>query len=186
MTDVDLGPHIPGDDQSVLRAALALEPSGWALEFGTGGGGTATTIAEKMPCITYDAFDGLPEDWRPGFPAGSFWQDKVPVIEGATVVVGYYADTLPAFDWPDEVGLIHLDADLYSSTACVLEHAGHLIQPGVIVVLDEFFGYDDDVTGEVPGEQRAWLEFAGHVGLAWEPIGHGREQFGLKVTARLL
>lgn len=186
MTYPSLGPKIPGDDYAVLRAALEMEPEGWALEFGTGSGATTRLIAERMPVVSYDSFLGLPEDWRPDFPAGFFAQADIPSIENATVVVGLFEDTLPAFDWPETVGLVHIDCDLESSTRTVLEHAGHLIQPGVVVVLDEFHGYTDDHTGEVPGEQRAWMEFAGKVGLAWDTIGHGREQWACLVTARML
>jgi hypothetical protein len=191
---LDLGPDLRGetygtDDAAVMRAALAHPDliDGWALEFGTGSGQRARLIAERLPLLTFDSFEGLPEDWRPGFERGAFAQDKIPQIEGATVVVGLFEDTLPYFDWPDEpITLVHLDADLYSSTATALKHAAHLIQPGCIVVLDEAFGYDDDHGGEIPGEQRAWLEFAGRFGLAWDTIGHGREQLALRITARML
>lgn len=184
MSELDLGARIEGDDFAVLRYALGLEPSGWALEFGVGAGHTTRLIAEALPVIGFDSFDGLPEDWRPdeGFVTGMFRQDSIPQIEGATIVVGLFADTLAAFDWPDAVGLIHFDADLYSSTACALEHAGHLIQPGTIVVFDEMFGYPD----AEQHEERAWLEFARAYGLAWDVLGHGREQWAARITARMV
>lgn len=186
---IDLGPDLGAEhgDHTTLRHALSLiEPdtTGWALEFGVGSGSTLRLIAERLPVLGFDGFVGLPEDWRPGFERGMFAQEKVPQVEGATVVVGLFEDTLPSFDWPDSVALCHLDADLYTSTATALQYAGHLIQPGTIVVLDEYHGYADDVTGEVPGEQRAWLEWTAAQGVEWYPIGHGREQLAVMVTER--
>lgn len=168
-------PEHPGDD-AVLRHVLSLRPEGWALEFGVGAGTSARIIAAKLPLIGFDSFDGLPEAWRPGFPAGKFKQAKVPEVEGATMVVGLFSETLPAFDWPDRVGLIHFDADLYSSTATALEYAGHLIQPGTLICFDEFIGYP----GSEEHEQRAWDEWCLAHSAIMEVIGHGREQVAFK------
>lgn len=179
----NLGPqlqHDVHDDQAVLRNALSLldaDNEGWALEFGVGAGGTLRMIAERLPVIGFDSFEGLPEDWRPEYPKGSFAlqdpkRDRIPQVENATVVVGLFADTLPGFDWPDKVDLIHFDADLFSSTATALEHCGHLIKPGTLVVFDEFFGYD----GAHEHEQRAWSEWTKRHGVEYEALGHGREQ----------
>jgi hypothetical protein len=181
---LNLGPDLrEGNDlgdRAVLQHALNINPSGWALEFGTGGGTTARQIAAHMPLLTFDSFLGLPEDWRPdeGYGAGVFAQKDVPIIDGATVVIGLYDDTLPSFDWPDEVGLVHFDADLYSSTATCLEHMGHLLTPGVLVVFDEWFGYD----GASAHEQRAWSEFCERYGVEYDVLGHGREQVAFQIT----
>lgn len=180
MTSEDLGPDLGNEhgDQTVLRAVLDLNPEGWALEFGVGSGGSLATIAEHMPVIGFDSFTGLPEDWRPGFPKGKFAQAKIPQVENATLVVGLFEETLPAFDWPDDpIGLIHLDADLYSSTACALKHAGHLIRPGTILVFDEFFGYE----GASQHEQRAFDEWSMENRLICRVLGHGREQVAFEV-----
>lgn len=178
-----LGPRIEGDDTAVLRHALSLNPSGWALEFGVGGGGTLRLIAAQMPVLAFDSFDGLPENWRPGFEAGMFAQPRIPQIENATICVGWFDQTLPGFDWPQpgEVGLVHLDADLYSSTVTILDNIGHLLVPGVIVVMDEYHGFTDDVAGEVPGEQQAWLEWCLKHSAVVETIGHGREQYACRI-----
>ncbi|SIN50927.1 Bacteriophage protein [Mycobacteroides abscessus subsp. bolletii] len=46
-----------------------------------------------MPVIGFDSFTGLPEDWREGFPEGSF-AHKPPAINNTRLVIGRYADTL--------------------------------------------------------------------------------------------
>lgn len=174
----NLGPKIEGDDYAVLTHALALDRAdGWALEFGTGTGATTRLIAEHMPVISFDSFNGLPEDWRPDFPAGMFATDSIPTIENATIVVGLFQDTLPHFDWPDQVALIHFDADLYSSTFIALKYAGHLIRDDTIVVFDEYFGYDDAPLHE----QLAWEDWAMEHNVIYEAIGHGREQVAFRV-----
>lgn len=180
--NLDPGPRIEGDDSAVLRHALSFNPEGWAMEFGVGAGGSLALIADHMPVIGFDSFEGLPEDWRPdeGFNAGMFAQSKIPQIENATVVVGLFADTLPAFDWPDRVGLVHIDCDLYSSTRTVLEHAGHMIQSGTILVFDEMFGYSN----ADQHEEKAFTEWALSQNLAYQVLGHGREQWACMVLAR--
>lgn len=188
----DLGPDFSGGpegpDRSLLAHCLTLvDPAnGWALEFGTGSGETTRMIAEVSPVITFDSFKGLPEDWRPGFPKGWFGEFTMPTdIPGATVVPGWFADTLPGYDWPEEVCLVHFDADLYSSTKTALDAMGHLIVPGVIVIFDEYHGFNDDITSDyvIPGEARAWMEFATASKVKWTVIGHGREQWAIRITA---
>jgi hypothetical protein len=78
-----------------------------------------------------------------------------------------------------------MDADLYSSTKCALDSIGPFINEGCIIIFDEFHGFDDDLHGEEPGETgeaRAWREFAKRTGIQWQVIGHGREQWAVKIT----
>jgi hypothetical protein len=191
----DLGPDFSGGpegvDRSLLAHCLALAAtSKWnpyltqpvAVEFGTGTGETTRMIAEVLPVISFDSFEGLPEDWRPNFPAGRFGDLTMPTdIPGATIVPGWFKDTVVGYDWPDSIALVHMDCDLYSSTKTALDSIGPYIEPGCIIVFDEFHGFSDDLMGEVPGEQQAWREFVGKSGLVWEVIGHGREQWALRI-----
>jgi len=146
---------------ATLEHALKLAPSGGlALEFGVYTGGTLSTIAAARPggaVFGFDSFAGLPETWRSGFRAGTI--DAVrepPDVPGAELVVGLFADTLPGFldAHPGPVDLLHLDADLYSSTATVLELVGPRLRAGSVVVFDEFFNYP----GWEQHEARAWRE----------------------------
>lgn len=175
---MDLGPRLGPDDWAPLRHCLSRNPSGWALEFGVGKGDSLRLIAAQMPVIGFDSFDGLPEDWRPDYPTGTFAQSRIPDIEGATIVTGLFIDTLPDLDWPDEVGLIHFDADLYSSTATALAFTAHFIKPGVFIVFDEFHGYD----GAEEHEQKAWNEFANVNDISYQVLGHSRESVAFQIT----
>lgn len=162
---------------ATLQHVLGQRPSGTALEFGVGKGTTIRMIAEVMPVIRFDSFQGLPEDWRWGYDAGMFACEP-PAIPGVTLVAGLFADTLPGFDWPDEIGLVHLDADLYSSTSLALEHVGPRLRPGCYVVFDEYHNYP----GHEQHEMRAWREFAEQTGIGWTVVGHGPEQWAIRIS----
>jgi hypothetical protein len=88
----------------------------------------------------FDSFRGLPEDWQPSHPKGTF---AVPAIkhppEAARLVVGLFEETLPAWRPTSPITLVHIDCDLYSSTKTVLEHVvPHLDPTGAIMVFDDF------------------------------------------------
>lgn len=176
--DYDLGPRIAGDDRRLLAHVLACRPHGAAVEFGVGSGGTLAMIAARMPATGFDSFAGLPERWRDGFDAGMF-ACIPPAVPGADIVTGLFADTLPAFDFAalGPIGLWHIDCDLHSSTATVLEYIRPHLLPGSYVVFDEYHGYD----GCEQHEQRAWREFADTANIGWAVIGHGREQWAVRV-----
>lgn len=169
----ELGPAIDGDHHyALLEHVLKLEPAGTALEFGVGAGTSTRIIAAHMPVVGFDSFTGLPEDWRDEYPKGSFAHPP-PAIANARLVIGQFTDTLPGFSFPNPIGLVHIDCDLYSSTATALKWVGPHLKPGCVVVFDEFHGYD----GAEKFEQHAWNEYtASRPDLYWEPIGHDFEQ----------
>lgn len=176
MTDFDLGPRLGNDPLDVLRYVLDLAPRGLALEFGVASGRSLRLIAAFMPAVGFDSFEGLPEDWRPGFPAGMF-AGPVPDIVGASIMVGRFENTLVNWEPALPVGLVHIDCDLYSSTATVLEHVGPLLEPGAFVVFDEFHSYP----GCEDHEQKAWREFVEAHDVAYDVIGHGVEQWAVRI-----
>jgi len=174
--------------RQTLEHALTLAPGGgMALEFGVYTGSTLEVIAharDKKAVYGFDSFEGLPEAWRPGFPAGYFTLDNLPEVPGAELVVGTFADTLPGFvaEHRDPVDFLHVDCDLYSSTATVLEHVGPLLHPGSIVVFDEYFNYP----GWPEHEHRAWEEYVARRGLRFEYVAYtiNDEQVAVKILSR--
>lgn len=179
--DYGLGPRIEshGHHYALLQHVLDMRPRGIALEFGVGSGQSTRLIADSMPVIGFDSFQGLPEDWRDEYPKGSFACDPPP-IAGAQLVVGLFADTLPEMlsRWFPPIGLVHIDCDLYSSTATVFKHIGNKLPAGAYVVFDEYHGYE----GCEDHEQRAWREFAERSAIAWTVVGHGFEQWAIQIT----
>ena len=173
-----LGPFID-EHYVLLRHVLNLRPRGVALEFGVGKGLSLAMIAEHMPTCGFDSFQGLPEDWRPGFPKGSFATDP-PTVPYAQIFVGLFADTLPTFGFAAlDIGLVHIDCDLYSSTKTVLENVGPHLNDGAYIVFDEWHGYP----GCQDHEQRAWHEYAEQTGTRWEPVAHSFQQFCLRIRS---
>lgn len=169
---------------ATLEYALAIAPTGGlALEFGVFTGTTLKIIAtgRRGGVYGFDSFDGLPEDWRTGFRTGTFGEATAPEVSGAEIVVGLFADTLPRFldEHPGPVDLLHVDADLYSSAACVLRHVGPRLRPGSVVVFDEFFNYP----GWEQHEARAWQEYvaAHRVEFRYEAYTIDHEQVVVRI-----
>jgi hypothetical protein len=179
--DYNRGPAIPDDGSRspVLSHILALQPSGVAIEFGVGAGDSARLIAKQMSLVGFDSAEGLPEDWRPRYPRGSL-AFPMPDIDNATMVEGWFENTLPQFDFAAQgfIGLVHFDADLYSSTAIALKCIGPYLRSGCYVVFDEFWDYP----GAEDHEQRAWREFTERTAVDWTVVGYFGETWGIRLT----
>lgn len=178
----DLGPKLADDYFGVLSHALTLvDPSTHALEFGVASGQTIRMIDEVMSVTGFDSFKGLPEDWRPGFEKGRFEQ-AVPDVGNAELVIGWFDDTLPV--WVREnkgrlenLGLVHIDCDLYSSTVTIFRNLVEYLTAGVIIVFDEYHGYP----GWEDHEYKAWNEFVYIHEVDYEVLGHGPEQLAVRI-----
>lgn len=179
----DLGPYIePVHHYALLEHVLNLGPTGTALEFGVATGQSTRLIAAHMPVIGFGSERGLPEYWRPGFPKGKF-ACRMPKIPNARMVEGWFTDTLPTFDFASlgEIGLCHIDVDLYSSTKTALEYVGPYLRPGCLVCFDEFHGYPSCEEHET----RAFAEYINASGTCWEPVGHSHEAAAFRMVACL-
>ena len=160
----------------VLRHVLTeYKPKGWAAEFGVYSGTSLEIISERMPVIGFDSFEGLPEDWRPGFPKGKFTTGGAPrgmlIPMHSMVVPGWFEDTVPTFPFPP-LGLVHIDCDIYRSTVTALEGVRQSIGVGTFVVFDEYHGYP----GHEEHEMKAWLEFCTDYGIEARKISDGPEE----------
>jgi Macrocin-O-methyltransferase (TylF) len=109
----------------------------------------------------FDSFEGLPASWIRGRPAGHFSQNgHAPVVEDDRVTFhkGWFHATLPGFALPErELLLVNLDADLYSSTALVLDWLADKLRPGDLLYFDEFNHRADEL--------RAFDEFLERTGI---------------------
>ena len=184
--------HMPrtptfADKAATLRHAMAQAPAeGLVLEFGVWTGSTLRALVEGFPgheVFGFDSFEGLPEDWRTGFPAGMFGVDGLPRVPGAELVVGWFDQTLPGFlaDHPGPLAFVHVDCDLYSSTTTVLDAVGPRLVPGTVIVFDEYFNYP----GWQGGEHRAWQEYVERTGTRFGWLGYTLEdeQVAVQVTS---
>jgi Macrocin-O-methyltransferase (TylF) len=121
----------------------------------------------------FDSFLGLPHDWTlEGHSRGYFSTEGiVPVVDDARVefFAGWFAETLPRYEWPDNEQLVvMLDADLYSSTATVLAAVRDHLVPGSYLYFDQFHHRGDEL--------RAFAELVDeHPGLHFRAVGATRE-----------
>lgn len=115
----------------------------------------------------FDSFEGLPEAWDASRPKGTFdVRGRVPTFADERIRLhpGWFSDTLPSFLLPlyDRL-IVHLDADLYSSTAFVLEQLRNRILPGTVLIFDEFC--------DRMHEQRAFEEYLHKTGHCFRVLG---------------
>ena len=118
------------------------------LEFGVAGGSSFKWWVERntnelSQFHGFDTFEGLPEDWGP-FKAGDMSTgSKVPDINDSRVKFykGLFQQTLPGFIKQynsKNRKVIHMDADLYTSTLYALTSLAPLLKKGDIILFDEY------------------------------------------------
>ena len=119
----------------------------------------------------FDTFEGLPEDWH-FFKKGDMAFDVPNFNDGrASFIKGIFQDTLYAFleDYRKDLPatsftrVLHLDADLYTSTLFALTMMAPYLRNGDIIFFDEF---------NVPNHEfSAWNEFVKCYYIKAEVIG---------------
>lgn len=145
-------PFFPNKDRYamygyVLQKHIA-EPVDF-LEFGVHRGASIewwlSNLSSNSKLFGFDSFEGLPEDFRYNAPKGTFdLGGQPPPLRAPNLkfVKGWFEKTLTPFlnATPLRPGLvIHLDADLYSSTIYVLRTLKDKTVPGTIVIFDEYW-----------------------------------------------
>jgi hypothetical protein len=147
------------DRFEMLSHAAALAPlDGLVLEFGVASGDTIRWLARSEPLrdrkiYGFDSFKGLPEPW--GCYSITHFACAIPEVpKNVELVIGRFEQTLKPFlaEHQDNIALIHLDADLFSSTKFVLDALTSRIVPGTVIELDEYWIVTDH-------ERRAFNEW---------------------------
>ena len=98
----------------------------------------------------FDSFEGLPEDWGPVDKKLFDIKGQMPQLDDQRVRLykGWFSDTVPRYvqDFkPNPTLVLHLDADLYSSTMLVLRQFQPFLKPGVVLIFDEFFDREHEM-----------------------------------------
>lgn len=136
--------------QSASGAASAQVGDTAVLEFGVWQGTSIHLWARACPefkVTGFDAFLGLSEDWvGTDMAKGSFSRGGTPpeVPSNVNLEVGWVEDTLPGYLQSTDLSslrLVHMDFDTYSPTYFALTLLRPILQPGVLVLFDDFFGY---------------------------------------------
>jgi hypothetical protein len=134
-------------DSIAKSEALAESPIDY-FEFGVAGGLSFNWWLKKnghadSRFFGFDTFEGLPEKWG-AFEKGSmaYALDSLQISdERASLHKGLFQDSLvPFLEGYDgrNKKLIHLDADLFSSTIFTLSQLYRFLNPGDILLFDEF------------------------------------------------
>jgi len=163
-----------------LEYALSLRQPGLILEFGVASGKTITHIATRCPesrVYGFDSFRGLPEHWAGNrFSARNFNRHGIlpKVPPNVELVSGWFSETLPGFlaEHPEQVGFLHVDCDIHSSTRYVLTALAERLRPGAVIVFDEFFNYP----GFRQHEYRAFHEFVAESGRGYKFVSFAGNQ----------
>lgn len=177
--------------KEVLDYALSLTTiPGHYLEFGVFTGGTIRHIAKQLrrggkadaSIHGFDSFEGLPEAWS-GFSLGrSVFSTggRLPRVPSNVVLhKGWFSDTLPK--WRETVSgpiaFMHVDCDIYSSTVEIFEGLQARMQPGTVIVFDEYFNYPNWERHEF----KAWREFVERRGWTYEYLAYARQQVAVRI-----
>jgi hypothetical protein len=161
-------------DHVIKKEGLAAKPIHY-FEFGVASGASFAwwINANQDPgslFFGFDTFEGLPEDWH-FFKKGDMGFD-VPLSQDqrGRFIKGLFQDTL--YDFLENyrnirdakaTRVIHLDADLYSSTLFALTMLAPYLQNGDILFFDEF---------NVPNHEfAAWNDFLRSYYIKYEVIG---------------
>jgi hypothetical protein len=184
-------PKVPAfaDRNALLEHSLksADGREGLYCEFGVYKGETVNFIAARTPRTIhgFDSFEGLPETWRTGFETGTFTLSNLPEVRANVKLhKGWFDQSVPVWakDHPGPIAFAHMDADLYSSTKCVLDLLGDRIVPGTVLQFDEYFNYP----GWKEGEYKAFMEFVASRGIKFEYIGYAAGGNAQQAAVRIL
>jgi hypothetical protein len=166
----------------IFRALSFNAISGDYVEFGCHGGTTfclayhqAKLHKHKAHHWAFDSFQGFPDQrdaeddhpkWVKGRMATSLeafhdlCETRGVPRDDYTVVPGFYSDSLPELDakgdGPDNIALVYVDCDLYSSTQDVLKFLKPRLKHGMVLAFDDYFCWSET---QASGERVAMLEF---------------------------
>jgi hypothetical protein len=160
---------------------------GLFLEFGVYKGDSINRMADLRSDVRwygFDSFEGLPEAWTLGARKGAFNVGGIlPAVRGnVTLVKGFFEETLPHFvvqHRNERVVFMHVDCDLYSATKTVFDQLDGMLEPGAIIIFDEYFNYPDWENGEY----KAFAEYVAATGRSFEYIAYVRT--GGQVAVRI-
>jgi O-methyltransferase len=129
----------------------------------------------------FDTFEGLPENWGL-FEKGSM-AANIPVVDGNRheFFKGLFQETLPGFLLSGKIQqekfkIIHLDADLFSSTLYALTSLHSYLKPGDILIFDEF---------NVPTHEfRAFMDYADSYYIKYEVLAAVNNYFQVAIMIK--
>lgn len=167
--------------RELMHHALSrVTVDGLYAEFGVNNGGTITYIAKQKPKQVihgFDSFEGLPEDWSGNAMAAGYFNrnGRLPKVPANVVLhPGWFDVTAPKFaeEHKGPLAFLHVDCDLYSSTATIFDVLGDRIVPGTVIVFDEYFNYPNWLSHE----HKAFTEYQCSSDKKYKYIGYSVQQ----------
>ena len=181
-------PYFEKHPQLVDYVVAAASLPGLYLEFGVGRGKSIRWIGARADRTVhgFDSFEGIPEYWN-GNPMGAFAQSKLPKVpDNVQFRIGMFDETIPEFlaEHAEPVAFLHVDCDLYSSTVTIFDALGPRLQPGAIVLFDEYYNFPRWQEHEF----RAFQEFVETNRVEYEYIAYSvtGQQAAVRITANPL
>jgi hypothetical protein len=176
----------------LLEYALTIvKVDGFFAEFGVYKGDTLSLIATRIDQVVYgfDSFEGFPGDWFLNVDKGYFsLQGELPELnipqQNFRLVKGWFNETLPDFksQIDEKVAFIHIDCDIYEITKSIFDGIGDRIQPGTVIVFDEYFNYP----GWQNHEFKAFKEFCQERNVTYKYLGFAPAMFSVAVVIESL
>jgi len=170
--------------QLVTLALLNLKRPGLILEFGVFKGDSLRYMAKKMPqreLHGFDSFEGLPEAWISN-PKGAFdVGGELPKVPGnVNLWKGYFENTLPGWAQAHEqpIAMIHIDCDLNSSTETIFEMLAERIEPGTVLLFDDYFNFP----GWEQDGHAVFTQFSERFGWDIDYIGYAYKELALVIA----
>jgi hypothetical protein len=162
-------------EQIVWCSKNMVVDGGEVLEFGVWQATSLNWLAENIHHRTifgFDSFEGLPERWVRSHDGkrftekGDFAISKLPEVkDNVKLIKGWFSETIPTWkeSYKNNISLMHIDCDLYSSALTILESLNNRIIPGTIIIMDELCDWNKDGIYETwrEGEWKAlndWIE----------------------------
>mmetsp|Transcript_54511 Transcript_54511/g.125087 ORF Transcript_54511/g.125087 Transcript_54511/m.125087 type:complete len:237 (+) Transcript_54511:84-794(+) len=176
--------------QSTLSVAASMPSNSLWVEWGVATGKSTTMIRQVMNMIPdhadsllhgFDSFRGLPRSWLK-YQGGVFGMQGEPP-EGVRddpkiqLHIGWFNTTLKDLELlraeTPQLAFGHVDVDLFDSAWEVLNAVCPFLQPGTVLVFDEYFNYNN---WEREGEFLAWELFSTRYQIQFEYLGIYFEQ----------
>ncbi len=164
---------------------------GCIVECGTWRGGMVSGIGMLLADPTrryylYDSYEGLPDaedidgitakDWQKDTTSDLYFDNckaemskakeatEIAGIKDPIITKGWFSDTLPLFDKKEQIAILRLDGDWYSSTMDCLDNLYDNVVVGGIIIIDDYYAWD--------GCSRAVHDFLSKRGLSDRILSH--------------
>jgi O-methyltransferase len=154
--------------KNLLVAKQVAHIPGCVVECGVWRGGVMAGIADVLGSerqyFLFDSFEGLPPATSIDGEAAIEWQSNphshnyhnncraeidfakkamdMSKANNYNIIKGWFDDTLPQFEPPEEIALLRLDADWFDSTLVCLQNLSKYMAKNGVIIIDDYYQWD--------------------------------------------